>query len=387
MKRNDDIRNYLRGDRRGKAANRLEREALSDPFLHEALEGYDVLPGNDAGDLERLERMIDRKGYRGRKMWWGYIAAASLLVGVFLFLWKQEEPGEELSRQEQLATVTSLPAEQDRQVDMVVEDSVVEKSGVVSLERVKVMQDEPVEHVVQEEPEQKQLSRAVMPRMQMMEKETRTLPVNDSGGATVTGWHHVAGRVTDSLGRPLPGVVVRAASWGTATDASGRFSLRLPDSLHSLNFAYIGMEAAERSFVPGDSLRVVLRDTDAFLGEMVVTGYGNSRKKPFVGAATRVETVREDSLGVYLTSVLKEKAGKWFADGIREFEVTFKVGKDGRVVRPRVLQAPSVEVERSVEKALLEAPVWEERFRGERLRGILRLEEKDGQVRFSFRLR
>ena len=91
-------------------------------------------------------------------------------------------------------------------------------------------------------------------------------------------------------------------------------------------------------------------------------------------------TVREDSLGVYLTSVLKEKAGKWFADGIRELEVTFKVGKDGRVVRPRVLQAPSVEVERSVEKALLEAPVWEERFRGERLRGILRLEEKDGQV-------
>lgn len=383
MKRNDDIRNYLRGDRRGKTANRLEREALSDPFLHEALEGYDAVPGNDAGDLDHLERMIDRKVYKRRKMWWGYIAAALLLVGVFLFLWRQEKPGEEFPREEQLATVTSLPVEQDKLVDMVVEDSVVEKSGVVQLERVKVMRDELVERVVQEEPEQKQLSRAVMPRMQMMKGETRAIPVNGSEGATVTGWQHVAGRVTDSLGQPLPGVTVQAASWGTATDASGRFSLRLPDSLHSLNFACIGMETTERSFAPGDSLRVVLRDTDASLEEVVVTGYKNVDKESFVGAMTRVEVVREDSLGEYLTSVLKEQASAWFADGLRELEVTFKVGKDGRVVRPRV-QSPSVEIERSVEKALLNAPVLDESFRGKRLKGVLRLEEKDGQVRLSF---
>ena len=36
MKRIDDIKEYLHGNRKGKAANRMEREALSDPFLFEA---------------------------------------------------------------------------------------------------------------------------------------------------------------------------------------------------------------------------------------------------------------------------------------------------------------------------------------------------------------
>ena len=39
MKRIDDIKEYLHGNRKGKAANHMEREALSDPFLYEALEG------------------------------------------------------------------------------------------------------------------------------------------------------------------------------------------------------------------------------------------------------------------------------------------------------------------------------------------------------------
>lgn len=41
MKRIDDIKEYLHGNRKGKAANRMEREALSDPFLFEALDGVD----------------------------------------------------------------------------------------------------------------------------------------------------------------------------------------------------------------------------------------------------------------------------------------------------------------------------------------------------------
>ena len=46
MKRIDDIKEYLHGNRKGKAANRMEREALSDPFLYEALEGLTSTPGD-----------------------------------------------------------------------------------------------------------------------------------------------------------------------------------------------------------------------------------------------------------------------------------------------------------------------------------------------------
>lgn len=42
MKDTGRLLEYLRGDRRGKTANRLEREVLSDPFLYEALEGLET---------------------------------------------------------------------------------------------------------------------------------------------------------------------------------------------------------------------------------------------------------------------------------------------------------------------------------------------------------
>ena len=54
MKRNDDIKDYLRGNRKGESANRLEREALSDPFLYEALEGLTSTPGVTIDGLIRL---------------------------------------------------------------------------------------------------------------------------------------------------------------------------------------------------------------------------------------------------------------------------------------------------------------------------------------------
>lgn len=49
MKRIDDIKEYLYGNRKGKAANRMEREALSDPFLFEALEGLTSTPDDPLG--------------------------------------------------------------------------------------------------------------------------------------------------------------------------------------------------------------------------------------------------------------------------------------------------------------------------------------------------
>ena len=42
---------YITGNRKGREARRIEREAMDDPFLHDALEGYDAVPGDptDAG--------------------------------------------------------------------------------------------------------------------------------------------------------------------------------------------------------------------------------------------------------------------------------------------------------------------------------------------------
>ena len=52
------LESYIKGQRRGIAINRLEREAMQDPFLSDALEGYDTVKGNHAERVEELQEQI-----------------------------------------------------------------------------------------------------------------------------------------------------------------------------------------------------------------------------------------------------------------------------------------------------------------------------------------
>lgn len=90
---------YIRSDRRGKEANLLEREAMNDPFLMDAIEGYDTVYGDHYDMLQRLEVWVDdharmRKQARRRKLWGGVAAAAVVLVGAgtALYLYTRFEP-------------------------------------------------------------------------------------------------------------------------------------------------------------------------------------------------------------------------------------------------------------------------------------------------------
>ena len=51
------LSDYIRGFRKGKEAHRLEKEAMRDPFLADALEGYSrVESGGFGGDGEKRFR-------------------------------------------------------------------------------------------------------------------------------------------------------------------------------------------------------------------------------------------------------------------------------------------------------------------------------------------
>lgn len=96
MKGFEYIWRYLRGERKGKAANRLEREALSDPFLYEALEGLEEVQADHEQVMKELRRGL-QPGMGERRRWKAirWLAAASILLvgGVALWLLAgQEDP-------------------------------------------------------------------------------------------------------------------------------------------------------------------------------------------------------------------------------------------------------------------------------------------------------
>lgn len=75
-----NLRHYIEGPRRGKEAHRIERNAMNDPFLAEALEGYDKIEGKQVKRISDMRRHIVRKTQRRHYRIRNFSIAASLLV-------------------------------------------------------------------------------------------------------------------------------------------------------------------------------------------------------------------------------------------------------------------------------------------------------------------
>jgi len=84
------LKDYIQGDKHGKEANRLEREAMNDPFLQDALEGFDAVTGDHAKVIEKFEKRFAAPPSNKRRLYliWSMAASILLLIGVgTFFLW------------------------------------------------------------------------------------------------------------------------------------------------------------------------------------------------------------------------------------------------------------------------------------------------------------
>ena len=92
----------------------------------------------------------------------------------------------------------------------------------------------------------------------------------------------ITGRVTDSKdGSAMPGVSITAkgSSAGTQTTADGTYKISVSPSTTVLVFSFVGYEAQEVTIGGKSSVSIQLVNTNATLGEVVVTGYGTAKKK------------------------------------------------------------------------------------------------------------
>lgn len=98
------------------------------------------------------------------------------------------------------------------------------------------------------------------------------------------------GTVTDSNGEPLIGVTVAVVKGnnGTITDIDGNFSIKCNKGA-TLKFSYIGYKDVTQVAV-GSKMNIVLTEDSQALDEVVVIGYGTSKKRDLTGAITTVDT-------------------------------------------------------------------------------------------------
>lgn len=148
----------------------------------------------------------------------------------------------------------------------------------------------------------------------------------------------VTGTVTETSGEPIIGAVVREKGNEKAaamTDIDGNFSLKVKSADATLLVTYVGMENTEVKLAGRRHVDIVMEYSSAALDEVVVVGYGTSRKVDITGS---VASVSEEQLHQGVAA----NADQMLAGKIPGVQVTANSGAPGAATSIRIRGASSI---------------------------------------------
>lgn len=421
-----DIEKYLRGELSPAEMHALEKEALNDPFLAEALEGIEQAgTENFLYDLHNIsksmhDRMRRNQRKKGRviRIWgWASSAAATILLLVvsgFLVLSilksrKATEPANEsvsnansdtVSTKDSLVAMTEEKKIDETPLETVPKDT--EKS-VTPPPLAKETLPPPIEH--EETPIKRwETSHQPAPTARVTPPEvsppdstvtmedkavTETLRGRVAGvqaapdvrsGSLSEGRRRFTGRVTDENGQDLPGVnvTIRGTKIFALTDSEGKYEIDALADTATLVFGYIGFETKE---IPGtgEPMVVSLEEDISTLSEVVVTGYA---EKKIDQTAYRYAEPDGGSAGFKQYLANNVKYPQQALDNKIQGKVTvrFTVESTGQLANFEVLKGIGSGCEEELIRAIRQGPHWKPGTMGsQRVRERVR-------VRYRFKL-
>lgn len=136
----------------------------------------------------------------------------------------------------------------------------------------------------------------VAPPLEEQKTETQEAPENNNEVTTNSDTNTdgdagktIKGVINDEQGETIIGasVIIKGEDTGTTSDMDGRFTLEAPEGA-ILVISYIGYHTQEVKVRKRSLLRVVLKEDNQLLDEVVVVGYGTVKKSDLTGAVSGV---------------------------------------------------------------------------------------------------
>jgi iron complex outermembrane receptor protein len=120
----------------------------------------------------------------------------------------------------------------------------------------------------------------------------------------------VTGKVNDEKGAGVSGasILVKGSNTGTSTDATGSFRLNVPSSATTLVITYVGYATQEVTIPSSNEVTVSMAPQNQSLTDVVVVGYGTTRKKDLTGAIAAV-AAKDFNQGI-VTNPVQQIQGK-----------------------------------------------------------------------------
>lgn len=394
-KRKHNIERYLRGEMTPSEMHALEKEALEDPFLSEALEGFqNASPETYLFDLRQLHQSVHQRT-KARKpkiisMWnWSLGIAAGLIFiaasAVFIISSLVQERKDALATAEKTEEATpkpgavtpadstllsgddatEIPAEQEPARNEAVQSTArQEDPGAIAENNLEQETDDEHTRIARAPDTTAIQSLNPRPEVDNLPAERETSPTTSAEGAAKSllssdTTHLVKGRVTSADDKtPLPGVnvTVKGTEIETETDINGYFKLNVPDIRQSLTFNFIGMEQVEITPHDRSDVNVELNPDLSQLSEVVVIGYDDDDKR--LRRELAEPAVGKDAFKDYLEKSLKypEHALKNGVEG--RVTIEFTVGTDGHLAGFLVLKGLGYGCDDEAIRLVKEGPAW-----------------------------
>ena len=158
----------------------------------------------------------------------------------------------------------------------------------------------------------------------ILAQQVKTTPADSIPVVTVSGV------VKDEAGNTLPGASVRAKeiNKGQSTDLDGRFSMIVPKG-STLQISYVAMTPQTITVQNSRPLVVILKSSDALLGEVVVTGYSQTTTRRTTGSISLVD-------GEELKNKPLETVDKLLQGKVAGLAVTSVSGRPGQSASIRI---------------------------------------------------
>ena len=386
-----NLLHYIQGRRKGIDAHRIEREAMQDDFLSEALEGFESVAGDHAAVIQQMERQIARRSQpkdRSIIFWLSAAAGIALIIGFGWYFLLFESPttpvlSEALSSVQHTDKVKQ-PDTMDMTEQTVIQESIkAEQSGKTlqreSLPPIQSSYDMEILEDVLEESENEMVAEDAAPVTpsppvtEEISKELQQSPVMAEASqrkvATPSkATRRIQGRVIDETGEPMQGVniVVKNRATGVLTDTEGEFALDINDDT-IIQASFLGYETQE--IKPDSSQLLIAMHEDYYqLDEVVVVGYGTRTKRDVTAS---VNTPEESERLTYPEPVFGNRAYRKYLRenliipvdgeciGVKgRVQVRFSVNKEGKPYNLRIMRKLCDAADREAMRLITEGCDW-----------------------------
>ncbi|MDB5131263.1 MAG: hypothetical protein JWR02_1012 [Mucilaginibacter sp.] len=325
------IRKYLNGELDARAMHQFEKRAQDDPFLMDALDGYEKTRGNQQPHLDelagRLQQRVARREKRIIPLQFIAIAASIFVVltigGLWLYKSQPEKtkfgqvttteikakpvlpPQSDIAKPDttkpvEIATLRAKPrlvhikksAAANKQVTAVPGPAIVadQIASISDKSKAKELKDVSLNEVIvmgYTSQKKKDLSAAVSTvspgAEQLLQGRAAGVMIRGTGSFpnnAMVPRKTIKGKIIgEDDGRPIVGATVRVPGTNASavTDANGMFNLSADSSKTKLVVGYIGYSTRQVNIQNRDSLNTIaLEPANSTLNEVVVTGYGAS---------------------------------------------------------------------------------------------------------------